>query len=99
MSDVRTVRLGGPLGERFGQAHRLAVQSVAEAVVALDVVQPGFRQVLRDLDAEGLAFRVTVAGRDVAAEEITLVSAGDILIMPMIAGSGSKLIGGAMLVV
>lgn len=101
MNALRTIRLGGQLGQRFGLCHHLAVQSVAEAIVALEALYPGFRQLIRQLDAAGMQFRVTVARRDVTEQELRLVSQGDILIMPVLAGAGgnNKILGGVLIVV
>lgn len=101
MNPCRTIRLGGQLGQRFGLRHQLAVQTAAEAIVALDALYPGFRQAIRQLDAAGMQFRVTVARRDVSEQELLLVSQGDILIMPVLAGAGgnNKILGGVLIVV
>lgn len=101
MNTLRTIRLGGLLGQRFGLRHQLAVQTAAEAIVALDALYPGFRQAIRQLDAAGMQFRVTVARRDVSEQELLLVSQGDILIMPVLAGAGgnNKILGGVLIVV
>lgn len=90
MTTMRTVRLGGELADGFGATHRLAVSSVAEAVVAIDVNQPGFRAALRDLLDRGYRFQVTVAGRDIADGDVALVSRGDVLIVPVVMGANSK---------
>ena len=101
MNALRTIRLGGVLGKQFGRYHRLAVQSVAEAVVALNALHPGFNQAIRRLEAAGRRFRVTVAQRDVTEQELVLVSRGDILIMPLLAGAGgnNSILGGVLIVV
>lgn len=39
---LKTIRLYGKLGAKFGRVHRLAVSSAAEAVRALCVMLPGF---------------------------------------------------------
>src|SRR5690625_7520975 len=39
---LKTIRLYGKLGTKFGRVHKLAVSSAAEAVRALCVVLPGF---------------------------------------------------------
>lgn len=41
---LREVRLYGPLGQRFGRVHRLAVATPAEAAQALAAVLPGFER-------------------------------------------------------
>ncbi|BAK75823.1 phage tail assembly protein [Pseudogulbenkiania sp. NH8B] len=101
MTAVRTIRLGGALAEQFGAEHRLAVDHVGEAAVALNVLYPGFNNAIRALDEQGVVFRVTVADRDVSENELTLVSTGDILIMPVIAGASGvvQTVVGAVLIV
>lgn len=100
MTAIRTIRLGGALAEQFGAEHRLAVDHVGEAVVALNALYPGFNCAIRALDEQGMVFRVTVADRDVSEDELTLVSTGDILIMPVIAGANSvvQTVVGAVLI-
>jgi len=45
---MKTVRLYGRLGARFGRVHRLAVASAREAVHALCITVPGFENYLRE---------------------------------------------------
>ncbi|MEN7431732.1 hypothetical protein VA599_13310 [Chromobacterium sp. TRC.1.1.SA] len=101
MNEIRTIRLGGELGEQYGREHRLAVASVAEVVPALNALHPGFNNALRAMDADGLAFRVTVADRDIAEQELTLVSCGDVLLMPEVfgAGGGRQILGSVLIAV
>lgn len=89
MTTLRTIRLAGELAEQFGAMHRLAVASVAEAVVAIEANHPGFRAALRDLLDRGWMFQVTVAGRDIVDHEVQLVSRGDILVTPRVVGANS----------
>lgn len=100
MCEKRTVRLGGELGEKFVKEFAAYVDSVAEAIRMLDANWPGFIQHLRESDPEAVGYRVTVADRDVAEDEIVLVSKGDILIMPVIVGAkaGARILAGAALV-
>ena len=86
---LRHIRLAGELADRFGATHRLAVSSVAEAVTALEALQPGFRACLRELLQRGLRFRVTVADRAVRDDDLLLISRGDILITPVMVGASS----------
>ncbi|WP_065202697.1 tail assembly protein [Chromobacterium subtsugae] len=102
MSEKRTVRLGGELGEKFVKQVAAYVDSVGEAVRMLDANWPGFIQHLRDSDPEKVGYRVTVADRDVVEEdELVLVSKGDILIMPVIGGAsaGLRVFAGAVIAV
>lgn len=97
---MRTIRLGGTLGKRYGRQYRLDVASVGEAVRALITQLPGFKHALLGVDAKGGGFRVDVADRNVTEEELTLVSEGDILIMPVYGGAkaGFRIVLGAVLV-
>jgi predicted phage tail protein len=60
---LRTIRLYGKLGARFGRRFRLAVNSPAEAVHALCTMLPGFQQYLMGAKAKGMEFAVFAAGR------------------------------------
>ncbi|AUH51260.1 phage tail protein [Chromobacterium sp. ATCC 53434] len=97
MGEKRNVRLGGELGEKFVKEFAAYVDSVAEAIRMLEANWPGFAQHLRESDPEKVGYRVTVADRDVAEDEIVLVSQGDILIMPVIVGAsaGVRFLAGA----
>ena len=57
---MRTVRLYGQLGSRFGRSFRLAVNSPAEAIRALCAIVPGFQQYLATAKEQGMAFAVFI---------------------------------------
>jgi predicted phage tail protein len=85
---VRTVRLYGKLGARFGRVHRLAVNSAAEAVRALGVLHKGFDQFLVDSKDMGLAFAVFYGKRNLGVEQMgDPPSTQDIRIAPVVQGS------------
>lgn len=87
---MRTVRLYGKLGIRFGRVHHLAVNSAAEAVRALGVLHKGFEQFLIDSKDMGLAFAVFYGNRNLAAEQLRdPPSTQDIRIAPIVQGSKS----------
>lgn len=67
-NELRTVRLTGELGRRFGRIHRLVVSSPAEAINALSVICPGFKQFLINSNEHKLQYRVRV-GREVQSVE------------------------------
>jgi predicted phage tail protein len=67
-NELRTVRLTGELGRRFGRIHRLVVDSPAEAIRALSVICPGFKQFLINSNEHKLQYRVRV-GREVQSVE------------------------------
>ena len=60
---LRTIRLYGKLGARFGRRFRLAVNSPAEAVHALCTMLPGFQQYLMGAKAKAWSLPCSTAGR------------------------------------
>lgn len=85
---LRTVRLYGRLGSRFGRAHRLAVGSAAEAVRALCVLLPGFKQELASSKDRGVNYAVFLGRRNITRDELGLPPGrDDIRIAPVLQGS------------
>ncbi|MCM2492698.1 MULTISPECIES: tail assembly protein [Burkholderia] len=85
---LRTIRLYGVLGARFGRVHRLAVGSALEATRALCVVLPGFKSFLARSRDQGLTFAVFVGRENLARDDLDLpVSREEIRIAPVIAGA------------
>src|SRR3989304_6260946 len=82
---IKTVRLYGKLGAKFGRVHLLAVRTAAEAVRALSVMVPGSDQYMRDAPQKSAVF----AGRDNLAVEQLGHPTGraDIRIAPVPAGA------------
>lgn len=82
---VKTIKLYGVLGAKFGRVHNLAVSSAAEAVRALSVLYPGFEAHIRDY-AGGYA---VFYGRENIKDEQLKNPAGrdEIRIAPVPAGS------------
>ncbi|MBH1636326.1 tail assembly protein [Stenotrophomonas maltophilia] len=101
---LRTIRLYGLLGARFGRKFRLAVSNPAEAVRALCVLLPGFQQYLMGAKAKGMEFAVFVGRQNLSKDQLhDPPGADDIRIAPVMVGSkrGGVLqtIVGAVLVV
>ncbi|KAF1064949.1 tail assembly protein [Burkholderia gladioli] len=87
---IRTIRLYGVLGTKFGREFRLAVSSTAEAVRALDVTVPGFRAFMLNAKDNGMAFAVFNGRRNLAEDELRHpVGDEDIRIAPVLMGSKS----------
>ncbi|WP_186239443.1 tail assembly protein [Burkholderia gladioli] len=85
---LRTIRLYGVLGARFGRVHRLAVGSALEATRALCVVLPGFKSFLARSREQGLTFAVFVGRDNLARDDLdSPVSREEIRIAPVIAGA------------
>lgn len=82
---IKTVRLYGKLGARFGRVFHLAVSSPAEAVRALSAMLPGFEAFMMRDDYR---YAVLVGKRSVSEQELADPSgAGVIRIAPVPAGS------------
>lgn len=85
---VRTVRLYGVLGARFGREFRLAVTSPREAMRALAAQLPGLRHFLENSRERGLTYAVFVGRRNIPEPELDFgAGAADIRIAPIMAGS------------
>lgn len=94
MDTLRTIRLYGKLGNRFGRVHRLAVESTAEAVRAMCVLMPGFERELMTSRDRGIAYACFLGKTNIGAEQLHLSGGGDdIRIAPVLAGAKS---GGAL---
>ncbi|EPW7977016.1 tail assembly protein [Cronobacter turicensis] len=88
MNDLKTVRLYGALGARFGREHRLVITSPAEACRALSVIIPGFEQYMQTAHLRGLRFAVFKGKKNIGQDELKHHSGeADIRIAPVIAGS------------
>jgi len=88
---MRTIRLYGKLGTRFGRVHRLAVGSAAEAVRALSVLHQGFTRFLEESKGRGLAFAVFYGKRNIGQDELLHPpGAAEIRIAPVVQGSKSE---------
>lgn len=101
-TQLRTVRLFGSLGKRFGEIHQFAVKTPAEAVRALCVNFPEFEQELRASGLKNVAYRVTVDNREIDETELKYPLSREIHLTPVVRGAGSstaKLIIGAVLIV
>jgi predicted phage tail protein len=87
---VRTIRLYGKLGAKFGRVHYLAVNSAAEAVRALGVLHQGFNRFMAESKDMGLAFAVFYGKRNISKDELCdPPSRNDIRIAPVVQGSKS----------
>ncbi|USE81164.1 tail assembly protein [Cupriavidus gilardii] len=85
---VRTIRLYGYLGARFGRIHRLAVSSAAEAVRALGVMVPGFHAELISSRDRGIRYAVFVGKQNLGKDELVLPPGrDDIRIAPVLQGA------------
>ena len=94
---LRTIRLLGDLGRRFGRVHRLAVATPAEAVRALCVLRRGFRE---HMDTRERSFRMTVRGAPIvdwdSEPHMRRPPDAEIVIAPVLRGAKSKWAGIAL---
>lgn len=86
---MRTIRLYGVLGSKFGREYRLDCNSPADAVQALCNMVPGFEQFMRTADQKGLVFAVFSGKRNLSEDELIFSGTEDevIRIAPIIKGS------------
>lgn len=85
---VRTIRLYGYLGSRFGRIHRLAVDSPAEAIRALCTIIPGFKAELISSKDRGIRYAVFRGKENLTAEQLHLPPGrDDIRIAPVLQGA------------
>jgi len=92
---VRTVRLYGHLGKRFGRIHQLEVRTPAEAIRALSANFKQFSKVIADGE-----WRILVGGKAQSLDQIQDPLSADISIVPAIGGAGGfgKVVLGAALI-
>tara|TARA_B100001173_G_scaffold253330_1_gene224693 strand:+ start:2463 stop:3113 length:651 start_codon:yes stop_codon:yes gene_type:complete len=90
MQKLRTVKLLGAAGRKFGRSFRLDVKSPAEAFRALCVLCPGLRAWVLYQHERGVAWRViTDSPNGVKSEELKQeTGAESIIFAPLIAGAG-----------
>lgn len=94
---LTTVKLLGPLGQRFGREFQLDINSPREAMQLLAVNLAGFHQYLIDSHEQGLGYRVVdhrgLAWQGDRAEEELDYPVGQavLIIVPAVYGSGGPL--------
>lgn len=87
MNGIKTIKLGGVLGRKFGRTFRFAVESAAEAICALGSQLPGFGAFLTQSKDKGLAYATFYGRRNIGEEELQLpCGADEICIMPVVIG-------------
>ena len=101
---IRTIRLYGRLGAKFGRVHRMAVKSAAEAVRALCVLLPGLEAYMTQSKDRGEGYAVFYGKENLSKEELRNPSGNsDIRIAPVIIGSKSggmfNVIVGAVIII
>jgi len=86
---LRTIRLYGVLGNKFGRFHEMVVFTPKDAIRALCSMLPGFEKFLTEARDKGLTFGVFVGKKNVSHEELghPAFKSEEIRIAPIIQGS------------
>ena len=102
---LRNVHLLGELGDKFGNKFRLDVQSVGEALRALNSNFPGFMNLIKKNEYYNVCVGSEISQNTSLSEQEVLMNhkEGDIWIMPQIVGAKSagvlQIVVGAVLVI
>lgn len=88
---MKTVKLLGELGKEFGKSFKLDVSNPAEAVRALCVNFPAFKQHLIDSGDKGIAYRVIVGKQDQGVDDLHNPSGKEVIkFVPVLQGAGGN---------
>ena len=88
MGKLRTIRLYGHLGTKFGREHKLYVANTTEAIRALCSQLEGFFEELRDSEDNGIAYMVFHGKTNVGKDQLEdPVGDAEIRIAPIVVGS------------
>ena len=102
---LKTIKLYGVLGRKFGKEFHLAVESTREAVKALSVQVPGFEQFMLTAHEQGLAFAVFQDDENISEDQIDFETGAKVIkIVPKVIGAGGNgilqtILGAVMIVV
>ena len=106
MQELKTIRLLGAAGRKFGRSFQLAVHSPAEAIRALGALIPEFHGWILDQHSRGVAWKVvTDRSEGLSEDELKRETGVDqIIFAPVIVGAGGissgvgKIIAGVALI-
>jgi len=88
---LKTIKLYGVLGKKFGKEFHLAVESTREAVKALSVQVPGFEQFMLTAHEQGLAFAVFQDDENISEDQIDFGTGAKVIkIVPKVIGAGGN---------
>ena len=102
---LKTIKLYGVLGKKFGKEFHLAVESTREAVKALSVQVPGFEQFMLTAHEHGLTFAVFQDDENISEDQIDFETGAKVIkIVPKVIGAGGNgilqtILGAVMVVV
>ena len=87
---LKTIKLSGSLGRRFGVFHELAVQSYPEAIRALSATVEGFKDYMQSEVGSRMHYAIFVDGKNVGQhDEAAWKCAREVRIIPIPTGSKS----------
>jgi predicted phage tail protein len=87
---LKTIKLSGSLGRRFGVFHELAVQSYPEAIRALSATVEGFKDYMQSEVGSRMHYAIFVDGKNVGQhDETAWKCAREVRIIPIPTGSKS----------
>lgn len=85
---LKTIRLYGRLGAKFGRVHKLVVMSTAEAIRALCVLLPGFERELMESKDRGVEYACFIGKQNINKDQLNFPTGkDDIRIAPIIKGA------------
>lgn len=86
---LKTIKLYGILGKKFGKLFKLDVVSTREVMRALSAQIPGFEKFMLHAHEQGLGFAVFQDKRNISEQEIDMTTdAAVIKIVPKVIGAG-----------
>lgn len=98
---MTTVKLGGRLGQEFGQVWKLDIDRPTEAIRAIEANRPGFIKRILELSDMGLVFRLRLNKRAIDETEFDALHGGQtVTLMPIVRGAGAvgRIVVGAVLI-
>ena len=87
---MKTIRLYGPLGTKFGKVHRFAVSTPSEAIRALMANFNGFKQFLMESEEKLLGYRIVTGNQELSVEELSYPAGSEIRIIPCVIGASAS---------
>lgn len=88
---LKTIKLYGVLGKKFGKEFKLAVENTREAVKALSVQVPGFEQFMLTAHEHGMAFAVFQDDENIGENQIDFDTGAEVIkIVPKVIGAGGN---------
>lgn len=86
--ELKTIRLYGKLGNRFGRVHKFVCADTKGAIRALCAMVPGFQKALMESKDKGVAYACFIGRRSITEDQLGRLADDDIRIAPIVMGSG-----------